>query len=326
MNCRVSVVTIFFNEEEFIREAIASVLGQTLPDWELLLVDDGSADASSQIARRYAEQYPDKVRYLEHENHENRGMSASRNLGIRHARGEYVAFLDADDVWLPHKLARQVELMDSNPEAALLFGHTLHWYSWSGYFKNKKRDFTLRLSVPLGTVVQPPSLLFHFLGNFAEYPCMCSIIIRRAALGGIGLFEESFRGLYEDRVFQAKAFLKAQVLVSGECWDMYRQKPEDSYTDAERKGLYHPTDPHPGELIFWEWFKGYLMAEGVRDARIWGLIESKLWRYRHPLLYFTGEAVKHPVRYTKRLLKQVARWTLPKPFYRWLRARRQGVR
>ena len=100
----VSCITIFFNAEKFFEEAIESVFVQTYKNWELLLVDDGSTDGSTTIARNYAEHYPEKVCYLEHEGHQNRGMSASRNLGIRHAKGDYVALLDADDIWLPQKL------------------------------------------------------------------------------------------------------------------------------------------------------------------------------------------------------------------------------
>src|SRR5918994_2063107 len=99
----VSCIVIFLDEERFIEEAIKSVFAQTYENWELLLVDDGSTDGSTQIALRYAERHPGKVRYLEHPGHQNRGMSASRNLGISQAKGEYVALLDADDVWLPHK-------------------------------------------------------------------------------------------------------------------------------------------------------------------------------------------------------------------------------
>src|SRR2546427_10186945 len=95
----VSVVIIFWNAERFLQEAFASVFAQTYPTWELLLVDDGSSDESTAIAQRYVEHHPGQVRYLEHPGHANRGMSASRNVGIRHARGPYIAFLDADDVW-----------------------------------------------------------------------------------------------------------------------------------------------------------------------------------------------------------------------------------
>jgi len=111
----VSVVIIFLNERRFMEEAIQSVFEQTYNDWELILVDDGSNDRSSDIARGYASRYPERIRYLEHPEHENRGMSASRNLGLEHGRGEFVALLDADDVWLPHKLERQVEVLAQHP-------------------------------------------------------------------------------------------------------------------------------------------------------------------------------------------------------------------
>src|SRR5215207_5031419 len=103
----VSVIVVFLNAEKFIEEALESVLAQTYDNWELLLVDDGSTDSSTEIALRYANRYSGRVRYVEHPWHQNRGASASRNLGIRHAKGEYIAFLDADDVWLAHKLEQQ---------------------------------------------------------------------------------------------------------------------------------------------------------------------------------------------------------------------------
>jgi len=121
-NPRVSVVTIFLNAKKFIEEAIESVLAQTYKDWELLLVDDGSTDTSTKIARGFAKQHPAKVRYLEHKGHENRGMSESRNLGIRNANGKYIAFLDADDVWRPEKLERQVPILESQPSVAMVYG------------------------------------------------------------------------------------------------------------------------------------------------------------------------------------------------------------
>jgi glycosyltransferase involved in cell wall biosynthesis len=91
----------FFNAQKFIEEAVESIVAQTYTHWELFLVDDGSADGSTDIALRYARRYAGRVGYLEHEGHQNQGISASRNLGIANAKGKYIAFLDADDVWLP---------------------------------------------------------------------------------------------------------------------------------------------------------------------------------------------------------------------------------
>src|SRR5262245_61406233 len=101
---RVSIVTPFLNAQRFIAEAIERVLAQTYDEWELWLVDDGSTDTSSDIARDYARRHADRIRYVDHPGHEHRGISASRLLGLRHSRGEYLAQLDADDVYLPDKL------------------------------------------------------------------------------------------------------------------------------------------------------------------------------------------------------------------------------
>ena len=83
----VSVIIPFLNAEKFIREAIESVLRQSYDNWELLLIDDGSTDGSTEVALMYTERHPGKVRYFEHKDHQNRGTCASRNLGIRHASG-----------------------------------------------------------------------------------------------------------------------------------------------------------------------------------------------------------------------------------------------
>src|SRR5262245_29749459 len=111
----VSVIMIFLDEKRFIREAIESVLAQTYQNWELLLIDDGSRDGSGEIAQGIAAEHPNRVRYLEHPGHQNRGMSASRNLGVRHAQGAYIAFLDADDIWVAKKLEQQVAILKSHP-------------------------------------------------------------------------------------------------------------------------------------------------------------------------------------------------------------------
>ena len=155
----VSAIVIFLNAGKFIEEAIESIFAQTYNNWELLLVDDGSTDGSTQIALRYAEQYPEKVRYLEHPGHQNRGMSAARNLGISQAKGEYIAFLDADDVWLPYKLEQQVALLESRPEAGMVYGNTQYWCGWTGRPEDIRRDFVPELGVRTDALFKPPTLL-----------------------------------------------------------------------------------------------------------------------------------------------------------------------
>src|SRR5437867_4320953 len=95
----VSVITIVYNGARFLSEAIESVLGQDYAAWELLVVDDGSTDESRAIAERYCTDPGGRIRVISHS--VNQGMSRARNSGLRHASGEYVAFLDSDDIWQP---------------------------------------------------------------------------------------------------------------------------------------------------------------------------------------------------------------------------------
>jgi glycosyltransferase involved in cell wall biosynthesis len=269
---------IFLNEGKFLAEAVESVLAQTYQNWDLLLVDDGSTDDSTKIALRYAEQYPAKVRYLEHNGHGNRGASAARNLGISNAKGKYIAFLDADDVWLPQKLARQVEILNSQPAAAMLCGATQWWYSWTGSPEDTKRDHIRALSVQPDTLVMPPKLLTLFLKK-TNVPCTCSVLLRREIIDVTGGFEESFHRVFTDHAFYAKVCLKAPVFISGDCWDKYRQHPDSCCSVAKRtKGLRH------AEGFYLSWLEAHLLAEGIKTSELWRALRKKQWLCRHPTL------------------------------------------
>lgn len=97
--------------EAYIERTMNSVLAQTYPNWEMLLVDDCSPDGSAEIIRSYAEKDP-RFKYIKLEN--NSGAAIARNVGLENAKGRYIAYLDADDIWLPEKLERQVKFMEEN--------------------------------------------------------------------------------------------------------------------------------------------------------------------------------------------------------------------
>ena len=111
---KVSVVIPVFNGERFIGDAIRSALGQTFRDFEIIVVDDGSTDQTEKIVR----QFSDRVAY---HRQENRGAGVARNLGVMRASGEWIAFLDADDIWYPQKLAVQFEAVAMNPLIAFVY-------------------------------------------------------------------------------------------------------------------------------------------------------------------------------------------------------------
>lgn len=276
----VTIITIFLDEERFIQEAIESVLSQTYDSWELLLVDDGSSDGSTSLARSYAARRPDKIRYFEHEGHKNLGMSASRNLAMRNSRGEYVGLLDADDVWLPQKLERQVAILESEPEAGMVYGPTLCWFSWSGKAGDAGRDFATLLPSAAGRIVEPPELLLHCspLGRFPA-PQPCSLLIRSRVVEEVGGFEDEFRGWGEDQVFLVKVHLHTKVYLSADCLQRYRIHEESCVSRVAKSG-----EEPSAQLTALLWLEEYLGKQGVRDSRVLQALEEALWSFRHPLL------------------------------------------
>jgi len=116
----VSVIIPTYNAEHFVDEAIRSALGQTYRPGEILVVDDGSTDRTVEKVREFGP----RLRLLRQD---HAGAGAARNLGVMYATGRYIAFLDADDIWTPTKLSRQMEILQQDPTCDLLFGHVQHF-------------------------------------------------------------------------------------------------------------------------------------------------------------------------------------------------------
>jgi glycosyltransferase involved in cell wall biosynthesis len=161
----VSVVIPVFNGERYLAQAVSSVAGQTCPPQEIIVIDDGSRDGSAAIAKAFP-----GIRYVAQE---HQGQSAARNRGAKVARGEYLAFLDADDVWVEDKLERQLSVLSHNPEVDAVFG-------WA-------EPFIDRGSVgeaPPRAMVAPPPMPAHLPG---------AMLIRRAAFMRIGGYRTDWR-------------------------------------------------------------------------------------------------------------------------------------
>lgn len=318
----VSVITIFYNEERFLAEAVESVLAQSYPAWELLLCDDGSTDACTRIAQGYAAAHPDRIRYLEHPGHANRGMSATRNLGIGAARGAFISFLDGDDVWSSHKLERQVEILSRYPEAAGVYGRLHVWHGWTGRPEDRARDYVQPLGGPPDALVPPPELLIRFLRNDLYTPS--GLLLRRSALQEVGGYEETFRGMHEDGIALAKICLRWPLYASGESWYKYRQHPNSCCTRAIAEGrdrdalraylgwlnLYLPRH-HPHQTEVTRVVQELIDREGKRD----GDGESRLHRTLHGGLRRVRELgdriVPMPIRGWVGLLTHGSRWRPP---------------
>ncbi|MDE3088149.1 MAG: glycosyltransferase [Chloroflexota bacterium] len=170
---RVSVILPTYNRADLIGDAIASVQSQTFRDFEIIVADDGSTDNTAAVVVAFGR----AITYLRLP---HRGQpAATRNAGLRQARGEFVAFLDSDDLFLPNKLARQVDALSSQPETGMVYSNGI-------FFRDTPDAPTGRVLDGLPT---PSGNVFGELlrGNFLAPPV---VLIRRACLDAAGEFDE----------------------------------------------------------------------------------------------------------------------------------------
>jgi glycosyltransferase involved in cell wall biosynthesis len=279
VNPAVSVIMPVFNQDAWLGAAIESVRAQRLTDWELLIVDDGSTDGSREVTQRYAALDPDRIRLLSHTAGDRRGVAAARNLGIAQARGRYLAFLDADDLFLRDKLAEEVRKLDAAPDAAMLYAPAL--WRWED---GRRADRVDRIGIEVGRVHPAPDLSWRILlERQGDVPCTCAVLIRREAVVACGGFEEGFR-LYEDQTLWAKLFLRHGTLVSPTVQSIYRQHAGSTSAKAERKGEYHFWRRHPAQLEFIEWLLEHMERAGVRDHVLRWAVRFALLRYHQPVV------------------------------------------
>ncbi|ETW97359.1 MAG: hypothetical protein ETSY2_44780 [Candidatus Entotheonella gemina] len=132
---KVSVIIITYNRAQLLKTAMQTVFDQTFEDFELLIIDNGSPDDTENTVKSF---HDPRVRYIKHA--QNQGEGGARNTGVQHAEGEYIAFLDDDDEWLPNKLQLQVELLDAQPkQVGFVHSALINFYADTGEELEKKR-------------------------------------------------------------------------------------------------------------------------------------------------------------------------------------------
>jgi glycosyltransferase involved in cell wall biosynthesis len=168
----ISIIVPVYNGEKTIEETIATALRQTFKDFELIVVNDGSKDTTLEIVSNIQDP---RLRIF---SYENKGQAASRNRGLAHATGEFIAFLDADDLWTPDKLGFQLMALEENPQAAVA-------YSWTDLIDESGKFLRRGAHVTVNGDVFARLLLSNFLDNGSN------ALIRKQALTEVGGFDES---------------------------------------------------------------------------------------------------------------------------------------
>jgi glycosyltransferase involved in cell wall biosynthesis len=191
---KISVIIPTYNRSHLIKDAVESVLSQTYQAFELIIIDDGSTDNTKEVLTEYGE----RLQYIYQE---NQGRSAARNHGINLAKGEYIAFLDSDDVWFPDKLARQVPILESAPDNVVL----VHGYKCI-VDKNLQAipGWELKLRNLYTLAERREETYENYLHS--NYIFTSTILVRKTAITEIGGYDTSTQGV-EDLDFYLRLLL-----------------------------------------------------------------------------------------------------------------------
>jgi glycosyltransferase involved in cell wall biosynthesis len=178
----VSVIMPAYNAARLIAESIQSVIDQDYTHLEVIVVDDGSSDGTPEVA----EQFGERVRVLRQK---NAGPAAARNRGIAAAKGDFIAFLDADDVWLPGKIAMQVKYLQDHPDVGVVFGGFSRWYAEAdGSFATPPTPINLNTSLKL--VSEHTGWIYKDI-LLDSVICIITAMVRRSVIDTVGAFDES---------------------------------------------------------------------------------------------------------------------------------------
>lgn len=186
----VSIIIPTYNYGHFLADSLGSVLAQTYPHWECIVVDDGSTDDTRQIVEGFA-QSDSRIKYLYQD---NAGLSAARNTGLRHAKGSYLQFLDADDLLERRKLELQCAFLEDNPDTGIVYGDVR-------YFPDNDRNLRLSSRDGLNELWMPKVSAFgtDLLKHLINYNIMVvsAPLVRRKVVDAVGFFDEALAS-FED--------------------------------------------------------------------------------------------------------------------------------
>lgn len=215
----VDVIIPAFNAAKYLPFALESVASQTFTDWQILLVDDGSTDNTAEVVAPFLDRFGTKITYIKQTNH---GLPAARNAAIRASTSEFLALLDADDVWLPCRVAESVKAMEARPRAGLAYG-LVELIDTEGRpiytFKGNRKHAEGRIAP------------FIYMRKI-ELPCP-SVTFRRSAVEEVGMFDEEMRAT-EDRDLWLRIALKYEVAFVPKVIAHYRISPNSMSADPQR--------------------------------------------------------------------------------------------
>ena len=219
MSPNISILMSCFNSEKTVSEAIESILSQSYRDWELLVIDDASSDRSVEIINGFSDK---RIHLLQQE---NQGWPAARNYGLKHAKGEFLAFLDSDDTWHPEFLTRMIDAISDNPAAILAY------CGWQN----------VGLQGGRGEPFIPPEYdaadrAEVFLGG-CRWP-IHGVVIQTSVVRDAGGFDETFRAS-ADYDLWLRVATKGRLILVPEVLAFYRHHDGEQITKNKRRSALH---------------------------------------------------------------------------------------
>ncbi len=215
----VDVIIPAYNAARYLPAALESVAAQSFEDWQIVLVDDGSTDNTAEVIARFIERFGSKLRYIRQD---NRGLPAARNTAIRASTSEFLALLDADDAWLPCRLAESVRVLRERPMAGLAYG-LITYIDAEG---NPGSTFAGNRGLAEGRIAS------RIYMRKVDLPCP-TITFRRRCTEEVGLFDESMRAT-EDRDLWLRIAQRYEVAFIPRVLAYYRLSANSMSTDAQR--------------------------------------------------------------------------------------------
>ncbi len=214
----ISVIIPCFNGEAYIPISLRSVLAQQWEDLEIIVVDDGSTDGSAALIAR---DFPQVVLIRQ----SNEGVAAARNLGIRSARGEWLAFLDADDAWLPGKLEAQWKALSSDPAARMSY---TGWHVWESDVSDASPGLVAQLRSAAADDTDSPGASGWIYTSLLE-DCVVwtsTVLVHRSVLDEVGVFDPGLR-IGEDYDLWLRASRVTKILRVPKPFALYRMHPSN---------------------------------------------------------------------------------------------------
>jgi len=215
----VEIIIPAYNAARYLQATIESVMSQTFPDWRIVLVNDGSTDETAKIAREYQTQLRERMLVI---TQANAGLPAARNTAIRNSSAEFLAILDADDIWLPNRLTESLKAFESRPEVGLSYG----LITWIDEFGNHLHTFSGNPRDAQGKIAR------SIYTRKVDLPCP-TVTFRRKCIDEVGFFDETMRST-EDRDMWLRIALRYEVAFIPKVIAYYRMSSSSMSGNLDR--------------------------------------------------------------------------------------------